>query len=69
MSIKLDIELEPFRTPNYVLVKQRPKPRQEGYNGDTPKYHISELDSETLGALCDEFRAAIFEKAGKLDDR
>lgn len=63
MSIKFNIELEPFRTPSYVIAKQAPKPRQEGVNLESPKYHISELDAETLGKLCDDFRATLFERA------
>lgn len=62
--IKLNIELEPFSVPNYVLVKQKAKPRQEGYP-ETPKYHLSELSPDTLDQLCNEFRDAVFEKAAK----
>lgn len=68
MSIKLNVELEPFRTPNYVMVKQEVRQRQEGPCLDAPKYHVKDLDAETLGKLCDEFRASIFEKAGLKDN-
>ena len=61
------VELVPFGTPNYVLVKQQPKSREEGWQGDSPKYHINEVDAETLSSLCDEFRAEIFKKADKAD--
>jgi len=62
--IKFDIELEPFRTPNYATVKQKAKPRQDGVNFEAPKYHVSELDADTLGTLCDQFRRDVFAKAG-----
>ena len=57
------VELQPFRVPNYVLQKMPARPRQEGYH-ETPKYHLSELDKATLIALCNEFTAAVLEKAG-----
>jgi len=63
--IKVNIELEPFRVPNYVLVKQKAGLRQDGFQVDTPKYHVRDLDVETLERLCNEFRQAIFEKAKK----
>ena len=66
--IKYNIELEPFRTPNYVMVKQEVRLRQEGPCLDSPKYHVRDIDAETLGQLCDEFRKAIFEKAGVKDE-
>lgn len=69
MAIKLDIELEPFRVPNYVMVKQKAGLRQDGARLDSPKYHVKDLDIDTLSQLCDEFREAIFAKAEKLDGR
>jgi len=33
----------------------------------TPKWHVRDVDPETLASQCDKFRAAIFKKAGKED--
>lgn len=64
MKTKIEVELQPFSVPNYVLTVQEPRPKQDGIQ-ETPKYHLSELSPETLDRLCDEFRDAVFEKAGK----
>lgn len=64
MSIKIDLELRPFEVPNYVSVNESPSARQEGFI-EGRKFHLSELDEETLSGLCDEFRAQVFAKAGK----
>lgn len=66
--MKIEIELLPMHVPDYVLQKQVPRPRQLGFT-EAIKYHISDLPSQTLSALCDEFRNAVFEKAGKKDPR
>ena len=29
--------------------------------------HVSEVDAETLSKLCNDFRAEVFKKAGKID--
>lgn len=62
MKITTEIELQPFTVPNYVIVKMPPRPKQDGIR-ESPKYHISELDENTLNKLCDEFRAAVLRKA------
>ena len=63
MNITTKVELQPFRTPNYVLTKISPKPREEGFK-ENPKYHLSELDEETLQELCAAFICEVYEKAG-----
>ena len=63
MNVKLDIELEPFRIPNYVLVRRKLTKHNEGAavrEGDS--YHISELPIEVLEKLCDEFKANVLKK-------
>jgi len=62
MKVSIAVKLQPFRVPNYVLVEAAPRPRQEGLL-ETPKYHLSELDEETLIQLCDEFKASVLAKA------
>lgn len=64
MKVKIEMELAPFTVPNYVLVKEEPKPKQEGFI-EGRKLHVSELDADTLDRLCEEFTKNIFEKAGK----
>lgn len=64
--MKHEIELQPFSVPNYVIQKMPVRPRQEGYK-EAPKYHLSELDPETLTELCTQFIVAVREKAGQPD--
>lgn len=64
----MTIELQPFGTPNFVIQKMAPRPKQEGMI-ECPKYHLRELDADTLAELCDQFRREIFEKAGMPDPR
>ncbi len=59
-------ELQPFTVPNYVIVKMPPRPRQDGFV-ESPKYALAELTPDVLAVLCDEFRAAVFAKAGRRD--
>ena len=64
MKTMIEIELQPFMVPNYVLTVQPPHPKQDGIQ-ETPKYSLADLDPNTLDRLCDEFRDAVFKKAGK----
>ena len=64
MKVKIELDLLSFDTPNYVLVKQKPGKREDGFK-EGPKFHLEELDSLTLAKLCDDFRTEIFKKAGK----
>ena len=64
MDIETKIKLQPFGVPNYVLIEGKPRVRQDGFK-ETPKYHLSELDSAILTQLCDRFRDEVFKKAGK----
>ena len=60
------IGVQPWMTPNYVIGKMPPRPRQEGFH-EGPKWALSEVEADVLAALCDQFRAEVFEKAGKPD--
>jgi hypothetical protein len=64
MKASIEVELQPFTVPNYVLTVQPPRPKQEGIV-ETPKLALPDLDSDTLNQLCRDFRNAVFEKAGK----
>ena len=64
MQVKMELDLLPFSTPNYVLVKMPPGKREDGFK-EGPKFHLRELDSLTLAKLCDDFRDEVFKKAEK----
>ena len=64
MDINIKVKLMPFRVPNYVIAEQELGSRNDGFR-EAPKYHLSQLDSETLDRLCDEFRSEVFKKSGK----
>lgn len=64
MEVKL--KLKPFTTPNFAMVEMPPRPREEGMK-ELPSLALETLDAETLEALCIQFRADIFKKAGKTD--
>jgi hypothetical protein len=65
----MKIELNPWTIPNYITAKMPPRPRQEGFESNGPKWHISEVDENTLSDQCDKFRKDIFEKAKKIDPK
>lgn len=55
----MNIKTRPFSVPNYVIEE-----------ADVPRsFRLSDFDAEELSAKCDEFRAAVFKKAGKDDPR
>ena len=62
----MKIELIGFMTPNFVIQRMPPRPRQAGFH-EAPKYALSEVPAEELARLCDDFRAEVFDKAGKPD--
>lgn len=64
----MNIELQPWQTPNFVIGVISARSRQEGFKPDTaPKWALKEVDAETLAKMCDDFRAEIFRKANKPD--
>ena len=64
MKATLQVELQPFQTPNFVRAVGKPGLKQDGMQ-ELPCYPLSDLDSLTLDKLCDDFRAEVFRKAGK----
>lgn len=66
--MEMKVKLQPFSTPNFVIAEQRPGVKQDGIV-EAPKWHINEVDINTLSELCDQFRKDIFEKAGKFDPK
>lgn len=66
MSLEQKIKLQSWLTPNFVRFVMPPRKRQDGFQ-ETPGLPLKEVDADTLAALCDEFRAEVFKKAGKTD--
>lgn len=64
MKVTLQVELQPFQTPNFVLAVPKPRKREEGMKEAT-SYPLSDLDALTLHKLCEQFRDEVFRKAGK----
>jgi hypothetical protein len=66
MGATMKIQLRGFTVPNFVLQVMPEGKRQDGWK-EAPSYPLSEVDAETLAAMCEEFREAVFAKAGKKD--
>ena len=64
--MEMKLELQPFRTPNYVLAKAKIGLRQDGFT-EGPKWALKEVPADILAVMCDQFRKEIFLKA-KQDD-
>jgi len=61
MKAKIELELQPFSVPNFVRPVENPD-----MSRDQLAIPLSALDPITLDRLCDDFRTAVFQKAGKL---
>ena len=64
MSVQIEVTLKPFKVPNFAIAEHPIRPRQEGMQ-ESVQYSLSELSSEALAALCEQFTVGVFEKAGK----
>ena len=64
--MKVSIDLQPFRVPNFVIAMMPPRERQEGMQ-EAPKFALKDLDAATLYQLCVEFRKNVFAKAEQTD--
>jgi hypothetical protein len=64
MKATLQVELQPFQTPNFVRAVVKPSTRADGML-ETPCYPLSDIPAETLDRLCNDFRDEVFRKAGK----
>lgn len=63
-TLTLQVELQPFQTPNFVRAVVKPGKREDGMQ-EAPSYPLSDLDADTLDKLCQDFRSEVFRKAGK----
>ena len=64
--VQIKMQIRPFSIPAFVRIETPPRPRQDGLQ-ESPSMALEELSAEVLSSLCDEFRAAVFAKAGKAD--
>jgi hypothetical protein len=64
MSVKIELKLRPFPIPDGVVIDRPPGLRQDGFI-PAPVLKLGELDEETLEQLCEQFREAVYKKAGK----
>lgn len=64
----MNLELKPWVVPNFVSVNMPKSKRDFGFRPD-PVLAVCEVDANSLSQMCDDFRAEIFRKAGKIDPR
>jgi hypothetical protein len=64
MKVTVEVDLAPFNVPDTVAVKGNAGLKQNGFV-ESRSMHLSELGAETLSGLCEEFKDAVFAKAGK----
>lgn len=62
----MNIELQPWAAPNFVIMVTPPRPRQEGIH-HVSTFPLQAVDADALAKMCDDFRAEVFRKAGKTD--
>ena len=60
MKATIELELQPFSIPNFVRAAENPD-----VSRDELAIPLKALDSLTLHRMCEDFRRAVFEKAGK----
>lgn len=60
MELNIKLKVKPFRVPNYVLVD-----RYSSDPSNDTKFHLKDLDVDTLEKLCEQFIHDVFKKAGK----
>lgn len=61
MGVFKKVELQPIQVPNYVFAYMPPGRKQDGWQ-EGVKFHITELDEETVIALADDFKANLLKK-------
>lgn len=66
MKVTIELEIADFEVPDFVQVVRPPGKREDGLRfAATSGPKLSDLSAYTLDALCDNFREAVFKKAGK----
>ena len=66
MKANVEVAIQPFSIPHFV---RRDKKAAAGDPDAEAAFELSAVDAMTLSALCDQFRADVFKKAGKTDPR
>ena len=62
--MKIKVEINDFKVPNFVTLKHKERPREQGLQQAT-SFALADLDAETLNDLCQKFKEDVFIKAGK----
>lgn len=64
-QITIQFNIEPFEVPNGVFESIKPMPAPPKHPPGAPRvFQLSELNTDVLYSLCDDFRTEVFEKAG-----
>lgn len=67
-DIRMEVELSPWSTPNYVCRQSPEKLKQQGFHvHEGFKWELKDVPELILSKQCDRFREEIFRKAGKTD--
>lgn len=64
----MTMKLKPWLVPSFVTQEMPPRQRQDGFT-EGPKWPLNEIPADVLAAMCDDFRAEVFRKAGKVDPK
>jgi hypothetical protein len=64
----MNVELQPWLTPNFVSIVMPIGKRQDGWK-EALKFELKDLDEQILSDQCDKFRKEVFAKAGKIDPK
>lgn len=64
LKAKIELQVRPFTVPNFVIA-ENPNPDAAGEFTKEGGFPLSMIDANTLDRMCDEFRDAVFKKAGK----
>lgn len=67
MKANVEIAIQPFTIPFFV--RRDKKAAGAGDPDAEAAFPLSDVDEMALSALCDQFRADVFKKAGKTDPR
>lgn len=62
----MDIEIQDFQTPNFVVPVSKPGLKQEGWK-PAESIPLKDVGTDILDALCRNFRAEVFRKAERQD--
>ncbi len=62
MKATIEVELQPFSVPNFVIPVAKTGRQDLEHDRSFP---LSDIDAITLDGMCEEFRRGVFTKAGK----